>query len=1452
MSTTWIKRLENRSRSTITLLNKENPNTRGHLIGVPSGSRIAVDMPIPWAPVQSDFAGHHLELVVGGATKYWIWQATNADGDFIRYSTDGVWHDQGEHVHGYAGSANHLFEAIPGFFANGAEELAQLYLAERAIIVLDSHFESIPIPPKPFGPASTFIMQLENRSSVPIVLFSAESGQTVTAAPGATVPVNNMAVPWALAQGDFPTKHLKITMNGVSRFWIWQHDHVNDGDYVRFSTNGAWNVLAPRVKGFAETGESRADLVFTTHRSIIVTDTGFEVMPHPSLLDGLLDFAKPLIKGAARIEEHPQTAISVPKKSAVAFSMAGPVSDKFLRSEPGARFTYKDSGKRYEFKLSDDGKVTATHPDGTVTLLDKARSFNELRKGKVVPLPEFDMIAANGGRVFAKVKGADDFYFAGMDHLFIHAFSENGPEVSIPSTYFKLDPEFNQPNQNPDDLLFTTNGIPGGHPASERFAMFRTVLKRQLTDMMIAKVEFREWQQLDARPPQNVIGLAGNDLLLQLAPLVLAVLSRAPGLGLIMLAAQVAWFLFVKDLVAEKLRENAEKNSAPPANTPIFLPIKYRRDDGVILNPPAISFKRVIDIGVGAVHHHQQYQLVTGCEMQALKSVPFYADLYRFFNGPLEDGDGYCDGTINYYALVESQKPDGSLTYLLLYQDEQFYFSQRWRIVGPDDTKGSMFNLPVDLQRAEYQWNRATYWSPLDNGHINADSRLAVSAQVLLLTGQIPGTNTWRIYSINASWGTMDRTWRWRELPKLAPNSTDSVDHQSIQLRDDMTLSLKGVRGNVSGRWYQRYLPADNKLVPAGNLTAGQMPSSGYNHEWKFLSDRAFRLADNFHFFGVYDEVDARTQYYEVTPATAQDAATLEAQATNPRPWIDDARQLYVSQWKLNWEDPKLLGAKPLDPPSIFNPDTRLRIVKKGSRWIAMHWDKRDDDLTKFERLPMQVTLKKTTPEGAVVTARVTIGAHRLLLQTPVVQDAYFWLEPNGMAGVAFASSVGVNALRENISRVRMASLDAVAGDPTRAPRVNWFLSKETEGNFAPIGPGIFEFRWTPTATELALLQQHANANGARDAATSIWFEDIVGNVAPPEEILWQRSPRAKAVATPAMIPLGVPTQVTVRASDLRTDAPLANGVVKVDGQVVGTTDVPFTFTFNTRIEEEFDPELRITIRTVVNPAMTVTVTGYPEVDVPLTFFTPKLEVRLEPAQVPVGPTVQVLVRAEDATTHAPVQGRVMIGGADVGPTNTPINVAFGPTNFTGGVIATGYPTKGFPIGLFTPEMQVSVTPSPIPTGRPVEVIVRAVDKRTGLPVNGRVKLNGVDTAATNTQFMFTFGLTPPVGVVSAQFYADVAIAWPPLFVSTLTTGITPMPPPINKTVLCTVSAKNAQTGQPVAGRVRIGGVDVAATNTQFSTIFKGKPVGAEQELVMPEVTVTAFGYNQTRVETGF
>src|SRR5207302_243947 len=111
--------------------------------------------------------------------------------------------------------------------------------------------------------------------------------------------------------------------------------------------------------------------------------------------------------------------------------------------------------------------------------------------------------------------------------------------------------------------------------------------------------------------------------------------------------------------------------------------------------------------------------------------------------------------------------------------------------------------------------------------------------------------------------------------------------------------------------------------------------------------------------------------------------------------------------------------------------------------------------------------------------------------------------------------------------------------------------------------------------------------------------------------------------------------------------------------------------------------------------------------------------------------------------------------------------------------------------------------PSPIPTGRPIQVSVRAVDTTTGLAVAGRVKLNGQDVAATNAPFTYTFGLTPPSGMVSAPCYPDTAVAWPPLTVSSMRVSVTPYPVVLSKLLQVVVHAVDAQTGAVIAGRVK-------------------------------------------------
>jgi hypothetical protein len=336
----------------------------------------------------------------------------------------------------------------------------------------------------------------------------------------------------------------------------------------------------------------------------------------------------------------------------------------------------------------------------------------------------------------------------------------------------------------------------------------------------------------------------------------------------------------------------------------------------------------------------------------------------------------------------------------------------------------------------------------------------------------------------------MDRSWRWRQLPgqaeyfpsdaarasePIASHLPNRVYPETVRLREGMTIHVKGtqLRPNQSmlvGRWYQRYLPADNQLVPPPSSLTGSRPTASYAHDWKFLPEPMFQAADRFSHFGVYTSVDSRTQYYVVIPASDTDAQVLDAGAADAAPWVDTGHllctRLLEFQWAapLRWSDIDLgrslwslhIVGPPKSPPSLFNPETRLRIVRRGTQWIAMHWDKRNDDLIPFDGLPCSVTLSK----GAY-TATVTLQSHTWVEQPPAVHRAEWAWTGDPQYPVMLALSQPTNVWRVHLALVR-----------------------------------------------------YCTAAGALQYGTSLWFEDLVGHVSVPDELWWSGTPPITASET--------------------------------------------------------------------------------------------------------------------------------------------------------------------------------------------------------------------------------------------------------------------------------------------------------------------------------------------------
>ena len=167
-----------------------------------------------------------------------------------------------------------------------------------------------------------------------------------------------------------------------------------------------------------------------------------------------------------------------------------------------------------------------------------------------------------------------------------------------------------------------------------------------------------------------------------------------------------------------------------------------------------------------------------------------------------------------------------------------------------------------------------------------------------------------------------------------------------------------------------------------------------------------------------------------------------------------------------------------------------------------------------------------------------------------------------------------------------------------------------------------------------------------------------------PLRMEWPRRFQRPVEVEPKTIVLGSPTKVVVHARDEQTLAPVAI-TARVDGKAVPTTDSTFTYTFQRRIvKRKGEPG-------EVDPVVTIIAPDYHEMALKITWLEEELPpppppprrgkvlLRVEPAKMPLNRAVDVIVRAEDDLTHAPLAGTVKIDGRVAGNTNSPFRYTF-------------------------------------------------------------------------------------------------------------------------------------------------------------------------------------------------
>jgi hypothetical protein len=834
-----------------------------------------------------------------------------------------------------------------------------------------------------------------------------------------------------------------------------------------------------------------------------------------------------------------------------------------LRTGADLRSPYDEEGKHVAYRLDDDGGVERAIGTGAFAPLTFAAadlppfavppgpgalavSYDDRRLGDWSRPPEFDMIAASGDRVLAKMAHTDQVFIGITADPYVHPVGER--RLVLPQSYFKLDPEIGQPGARIADLVAHVR-VPGDderHPATERFPVFRAAF---------------ELGALTVRIPLPT--LVGRSLRLVQIPISVRFFKGAGELGLIQMDA---WFpprLWQRfDLRPTRGTQD------PPARYPLYEHVVYATNNATRPENPrsSVAYTAVLDLGVGLSHLHEQHDNRFGGELDCLLdrairlgplTTPSDEEAYRFANGPIRDFGGWVDGTCIYYMLVQLRPtdPDDPASfrdaYAVLWADEQAAFTERWRVLQLDDKAFQSPFKPIvgivtDAPRSFYPgapFDAGRFWEPFGAGHVGPDSRMVVARQIVIVSGRDPGTEAEELYSIHFSWPTMDRTWRWRRLPA-------GVSLETLAIREDTTILVSGsheLEGeHVRGRWFQRYLPANGQETPSladrMGEPVGSKPSTGYSHPWEFVHDVVATLMDReFSHFGVYEPVRSRIQLYRVSLVERGELSDAEIEATV---WEDTRHSLRIIHDRLDWAAAAraLSGGRISDAisrrthPSIYNDPMSVRLGHRpGLDWILSHFDKRDDKLLPFDgvgtaALAHVVLSDRDNPKRTITIAidshhRNNVrGLHGLTVDEevdavspPQVSRTTVTVTPLQHGKVATVTieldlARGPSAARDyatfeewlgmNIWRVKLGAW--IPGGPQGAlvPVILLDLLRGAAFTYTETAPTRLTATWTPTADEQrdGLLAQLLTPRGRAMHGTSVWFIGATGLASSADE----------------------------------------------------------------------------------------------------------------------------------------------------------------------------------------------------------------------------------------------------------------------------------------------------------------------------------------------------------------